>query len=279
MAVLSLVNKNIKDNKIILLILVIILVALLYYQFMYMNTNVEGFTVPPTPTPTGSPKNLFNNIYFINNFPKQNFEKVWEGKLENNKYLSFWQRNDDINYYSSVGQIAFLNDIPSSVQDLDQMQQKGLGFLVKGGKPAADFERVWENSRNRDQEPMSVWKIIPPEGYVALSDIVVKGYGKPSPYIISCLPKEIVSNKGIINNFLWKTPTPVDKTSSGEEISPPNSVSFWNIGSYGYFFAKDSYQPPINRSEKVFTINQDILNNQEEDPNDSGTYLKVTLQI
>ncbi len=280
MSVLELIKKNIKANKTVLIILVFIVISLMYYQFMYMKFNTEGFTNPPSvPTPTGSPKNLFDDIYFINNFPKQNFQKIWEGEMENKRYLSFWQRNDDINYYSPVGQVAIITDIPASINDLEEEVQKGIGFLVKGGKPAADFEKIWENSRHKNQEPMTVWKVIPPEGYVALGDIVVKGYNKPDKYMISCLPKEILSNKGVINNFLWKSPTPVSKTSSGEDISPPNSVSFWSIGEYGFFFAKDSYEMPINRSDKVFTINQDILNNQEEDPNDSETYLKVTLKI
>ncbi len=278
MSVLALLNKNIKDNKTILIILVIIAICLMYYQFIYMTNHIEGFA-DPTPTPTGTPKQMLKNIFFINNFPKQNFEKVWEGQMENNKYVSFWQRNDNINYYSPIGQIAIINDVPASINDIDQNIFKGIGLLVKGGKPAADFEKIWENSRNRNQEPMTVWKVIPPEGYIALSDIVVKGYEKPDKYIISCLPKEIVSNKGIINNYIWKSPTPVNKTSTGEDVSPPNSVSFWNMGEYGFFFAKDSYEIPNNRADKIFTINEDILNNQEEDPDDSATYLKVTLQI
>lgn len=280
MSVLSLVNKNIKDNKIILLILVIILVCLLYYQLMYLNKNIEGFQPTPSSTPsTKSSAKLLNSLFFINNFPKQNFKKIWENKLDNGKYISFWIRNDDINYYLPIGNVAVITDIPANINDLSQDQVLGLSYLVKGGAFPTDFEKVWDNSHNREQQPMTIWKVIPPPGYVALTDIVSPGYDKPSTDLITCLPIDAVIQNDSINDALWKTPSPKNKTSDGQDISPPYSGSVWSIGKYGFFFGKDSYDKPNNRNDKVFSIKEDLLNNQEDDPSDSQTYLKVTLKI
>ena len=92
------IKKNIKDNKVILIILVIILICLIYYQSNYMNKDIEGFVSTPNPSSTISPK-LLNNLFFINNFPKQNLKKIWETKMDNGKFISFWMRHDEINYY------------------------------------------------------------------------------------------------------------------------------------------------------------------------------------
>ena len=278
MSVLDIIKKNIKDNKVILIILVIILICLIYYQSNYMNKDIEGFVSTPNPSSTISPK-LLNNLFFINNFPKQNLKKIWETKMDNGKFISFWMRNDDINYYSPIGNVAVITNIPASVNDLTREQVLGLTYLVKGGALPIDFEKVWDNSRNREQQPMTIWKVIPPQGYVALSDVIVPGYDKPSTDLITCLPVEAVIPINNLNSALWKTPTPKDKTRDGQDISPPYSGSVWNIGSYGFFFGKDSYDSPNNRIDKIFTIKEDLLNNQEDDPDDSQTYLKVTLQI
>jgi hypothetical protein len=96
-----------------------------------------------------------------------------------------------------------------------------------------------------------------------MSDITVSGYDKPSIELIRCLPIEILKPINLIGTPLWKTPQPISKTTSGVEISPPGALSIWNIGNYGFFFAKDSYLQPENRKDKVCDINSLVLENEE----------------
>jgi len=276
------VSKNIYLYKKALILLFGILLLLLFIQFILpkiKSNHKEGFVGAPTPSASLS-SSILSKIFFINNFPKKNFKKIYEYEMDNKRYISFWSRPLENNYYP-LGQIVVTSEAPATIADITEDEHSGLKYLVKGGSFPLDYEKIWDNKNMTSQTPLSIWRVIPKKNHIAMSDIVVAGFNKPLLSEIKCLPIEILKLNKKINNAVWKNPLPTSKTKDGEDISPPNSLSIWNIGNEnnGFFFAKDSYQKPSNRSDRIYDISAQILNNQEFDPSDGNKILKVTLQV
>jgi hypothetical protein len=271
------IGKNYQENKWFIILLLAILVLLILYNLM--KNNKEGFapTTAPTPKPTLSPL-LKSNYYFTTNFSRQNFNKTCEYKMEDGRYISFWIRSPENNYFP-VGQVAIVSSNIADKNIFKADDNEGLSFLMKGGAKPSDYEKIWDNSSTNSTTPLSVWKVIPPTGHLAMSDITVSGYEKPSLDLIRCIPNELLKPVNLIGTALWKTPQPISKTTSGIEISPPGALSIWSIGNYGFFFAKDSYLTPDNRKEKICDINKLILENEELDVLDKANKISVTLKI
>jgi hypothetical protein len=262
---------NWKKYQIHIILLMLFLIFLVFFQKV---TNKEGFEVTPSPTTTSSTTTQQSSLYVMNNFPKQEFVKIWEGLMEDLNYISFWQRKP-LNGYLPIGQISLVTDAVSSIDDLETSSEGGIKYLVKGGINPIDFEKIWDNKHLTNQTPVSIWKVIPPTNYCFMSDVAVAGFNKPDINNFMCVPKSAVNTSGIINNVLWQNPKPAD----GETLSPPNSVSVWNIGNEGFYLARDSLQKPDNRSDKVFSLKPEIINNQENDPLDTNKPLRITLMI
>lgn len=285
------VSKNIYQYKNYLLLLFLAVLILLFIQFIYnKNTNntnntnnIEGFAATPTPTqnqitsPT-IPAKFLKKIYFKDNFQKDKIKKIYEAKMDDMRYVSFWEKDEENDYFP-LGQVAITTNSPATEADLDQEYQKGLGLLVKGASFPLDYEKIWDNKKDGSKPPLSIWKVIPPKDYYAMGDMVVAGFKKPLLSQVRCLPKQVLINTKKINEAIWKNPLPREKTKDGREISPPNAFSIWNIGNYGFFLGKDSYDRPEARTDKIFNISSTILENQELDPSDSKKILKVTLKV
>ncbi len=265
---------NWKKYQIHIIILILFLIFLVFFQKV---THAEGFEVTPSPTQssltTPSPSTS-SSVYMINNFPKQEFVKIWEGLMEDMNYISFWQRKS-LNGYFPIGQISLVTEASASIDDIETGSQGGLKYLVKGGLHPIDFEKIWDNQHMTDKTPVSIWKVIPPTDYCFMSDVAVAGFNKPDINNFMCLPKSAVNTTSTINNVLWQNPKP----SNGSNVSPPNSVSIWNVGTDGFYLARDSLQKPDNRSDKIFSIKPETINNQEADPSDTGKPLRITLMI
>ncbi len=272
---------NWKKYQIYIIILILFFIFLVFFQ---KATYIEGFDVTPSPTTstTSSPSSpsspsIPSTVYMINNFPKQEFVKIWEGLMEDMNYISFWQRKPLDGGYFPIGQIALVTEGSSSIDDLESGPHAGLKYLVKGGIHPIDFEKIWDNQHLTDQTPVSIWKVIPPVNYCFMSDVAIAGLNKPDVNNFMCVPKSAVNNLGVINNVLWQNPKPTEGERGN--VSPPNSVSVWNIGTDGFYLARDSLQRPDNRLDKVFSLKPEAINNQENDPSDTGKPLKVTLMI
>ncbi len=273
MSVSKKIIKNIEKNKagLILLIIILIIVLIIHYYVKNTSTN-EGFA---NPAPT-IPSKYFNNIFFLNDFPKQNLNKVYETEMGDGRYISFWERKP-INDYFPIGQACITTENPATIADLTKNNVAGLTLLVKGGSFPIDYEKIWDNKTNAEKGPLTLWKPIPPKGHIALGDIAVAGFDKPIVSLIKCLPIGVLEQTKNIKQALWKNPLPRNSDPKKPEVSPPGSMSIWEIGDYNFFFGKDSYQRPDSRSDKIYTISQKIIENTEADPDDAGNMLQITL--
>ena len=280
------ISKNIYKYKSYLIVLIVIVIILLFIQFILPKFNLnEGFSdnvtsTSPSPSSLQSLEKLKKKIFFVNNFPKEKFKKIYETEMGDKRYISFWSRDEDKDYFP-LGQIAITTDNKATINDLDQENHKGLSYLVKGGSFPLDYDKIWDNKKDGSKPPLSIWKVIPPNDHFAMGDLVVAGFEKPLLSEVRCLPNDALEMNKDINMALWKNPFPTNKTNKGVEISPPDSFSIWNIGkkNNGFFFANNSYQKPDGRSNKIFNVKSEIINNQELDPSESGKIIRVTLKV
>lgn len=271
--------QNWKRYQIPIILLIFLFIILTFYQFTKQNNkNIEeAFTEENI-------KNLNkkeSDVHFIINYPPQDINKIWEKKMGDERYISLWERkpNTTLGYYP-IGQIAFTTDEKATKDNISLEDRPGIQYLVKGGKKPIDYTLIWDNSHIKDENPISIWRPTAPEGYVAMGDVAVASHQKPESDAIHCLPVDILENTGNIEGYLWKDPFPIQKTKDEkEDVSPHNSFSLWEIGSYGYFFGRDSYQRPDNLKEKIFKIKETALEKQEIDPEDAGKYIELTLKI
>ena len=70
--------------------------------------------------------------------------------------------------------------------------------------PPLDFIKLWENSailKSSRQGAVSFWQPVPPEGYVALGTVVIRGFARPPLDLIRCVRHDFVV-QGTLDNDL-----------------------------------------------------------------------------
>ena len=85
-------------------------------------------------------------------------------------------------------------------------------ILVSGKniKPPEDFIKIWTTEQSGCEgclppnSSFSVWRPIPPKGYVSLGDYIVEGDSKPPLDTIRCIPENCVQEIKIQNDTsIW----------------------------------------------------------------------------
>lgn len=79
------------------------------------------------------------------------------------------------------------------VKDID-----GTGVL----SPPEDYVKIWDDSGSGADDNCSVWKPVPPEGYVALGVVAQLGYTKPDTDLIRCVKSEYTAT-GKVGSWVW----------------------------------------------------------------------------
>jgi hypothetical protein len=247
-----------KSYLIILIIIILVIGYYCNYKFYeYFQNKKEQET----------------NVYFLQSIKYNEMEKVSEIKLSNNnnnQYISFWNRKPNLNLnYIPLGSLIIKSNLQiNNPQDIPFSQNKGIQILAKNGKEPLDFILIWKsnNSINVPSKPFSIWKIIPPDGYVALGDVVIEGFDKPNKTEYTCLPKDLVELQE--NNF-----------PNQESIHSEKDLSIWQIGEMGFFMATHLSEKPIERSKEIYKIKDTSLNNIEIDPLENNIKLKVIAKV
>ncbi|XP_046861320.1 uncharacterized protein LOC124454591 [Xenia sp. Carnegie-2017] len=118
-------------------------------------------------------------------------------------------------------------------------------ILVKPSKPEmvaepVHFEEVWNDKGTGGSEHCSFWRVVPPKDYVALGDLVTKGYDPPTSALRSkyaCIKKEFVVQGVMDPSPIWK-----DKGSGAD-----GDGSLWQVhgeGLGGFFKVQSGYSMP-----------------------------------
>ncbi|QIY58343.1 Vps62-related protein [Streptomyces sp. RPA4-5] len=96
-------------------------------------------------------------------------------------------------------------------------------------KSPTDFTLIWEDRASGAAAYGSVWRPIPPEGYVSLGDVFVEGWDKPNRNSYVCVRKTPVGGRSyvreaVIGSSIW------DDGGSGAHMS----VGMWAIDAPQY---------------------------------------------
>lgn len=242
------------------IILLIVFIAIIY--LITLRNRVDEFFV-------NNNNDDIDNLYIKKEINALEVEKIWEGKI-NSSYLSFWQRkNKKTQDLYSLGQFAIVNK--NKLEGLtDEIINNApiLNFLVKGGKFPIAYVKIWSSDMmesNKDIPDFSIWQPVPPDGYVAISDVVVPSLSKPPLYKIVCLPIQKTTKNEQIKHQIF-------------EYNKTNPMSIWNVGNYMAFMASSSKEKPNTRKKDIVDIKEDVLSKHEPDPNEKYKALKVTLK-
>ena len=107
-------------------------------------------------------------------------------------------------------------------------------------KPPIDYELKWNDKGSHGKQDGSFWRVVPPDNYVALCDVVTNNYNEPSTKFTSkfaCLRKSDVIPGEINNDDIW------DDKGSGSR----KDGSMWQVdgpGLAGLFKVQAGYEKP-----------------------------------
>ncbi|CAL9326018.1 hypothetical protein SUDANB180_00051 [Streptomyces sp. enrichment culture] len=145
--------------------------------------------------------------------------------------------------------------------DHEELGGKFAVVIARGANPAhemlkqpIDFELIWRDKGSGAKANGSVWRPVPPDGYVALSDVWTDSWDKPSVGSIVCVRKSAVNGhsyvrEGVIGPRIWH-----DKGSSADW-----NCSAWSIRTPTY---------PLDSTDRLLLdIGGHVANRSWDKPN------------
>lgn len=160
-------------------------------------------------------ENFFNthvNNYLVNTDEEHMDFVLSNVKLGQYKYLTVIHHRS-FNYnnkmYYPVGQLSIITDeiVPQQSEFIQKAinDNKSANMCSSHQLFPLDFEEIWNTSVMSEpiSETFSIWRVIPPEGAVALTDIIVRGRQKPPLNSITCVPHSDTINIDSSNQIQW----------------------------------------------------------------------------
>ena len=241
---------------VIFILIIYLIIACQRLKESFGNNNIKD---------NNTNADTFNNIYIKKEVNPFDIQKVWEGVL-NGKHISFWQKKSqpEQDYYS-FGQTCVVGD--KSTQTINEKvlaESSILHMLLKGGKFPITYLKIWSSDMMSGDKPtvdLSIWQPIPPEGYVAMGDIVSPTLSAPARFKTVCFPKELLKQ----NQQFKKT------------LHTQEDLGIWSVGNYNTFIANNSSNQPSNRQTEIMDISNDLMSRKQPDPNENYKSLQVTL--
>jgi len=191
-------------SKIIIILSLIILLSLII-RYLDNKNYIELFS------------NGISNIdkkKYMANISEENIEFVLlNHKLGYNKYLTIIQHlpfNFNKNYYLPIGQLSIITEkeIPQKSKFFEDVikNNESVYLCASFNSNPTDFEEIWNSSMMFEPTvtSFSIWRPKPPSGYIALSDIIVKGRQKPNVNIMTCVPIDHTVKLQSVNSLIWK---------------------------------------------------------------------------
>lgn len=151
------------------------------------------------------------------------------------KPISFWRpdtSSDALSHYFPLGDIAVSSysninqqKVVAVVSDINRVDGTAL-------RSPEDFELVWKDAGSGARTDVSIWRALPPQGYVALGLVCGVGYDKPSRNALRCVRADLVmaaqTGKSIWNDkgsgapmdFSAWTITPADAAPGTINLAP-----------------------------------------------------------
>ncbi len=176
------------------------------------------------------------------------FHLLWNDKGSGaHKSASFWRPENSANHLANF---FSLGDI--SVEGYSQINNRKIVALVSDTnsvngtalRPPEQWAAVWNNQGSKGSAEVSVWRPIPPPGYVAMGHVCSVGYESPPLNTIRCVRADLVVASHL-GPMIWN-----DKGSrarvdfSAWDIFPPQAKPGEAYLAPGTFFGIDDYARP-----------------------------------
>lgn len=153
------------------------------------------------------------------------FHRVWNTAGSRAKPATFWRpapSADELPGYFPLGDIVVANSTSTNGQMVTAVVCEGEpGIDNPRGKALSrptDYELVWKDTGSGAAARVSIWRPIPPTGYVALGMTCSNDYNKPSFNAVRCVRADLVVAASL-GDLIW------DDKSSGATLS----FSAWHI--------------------------------------------------
>lgn len=150
------------------------------------------------------------------------FLPLWNDKGSGaHKPVGLWRpstTSDALSSFFSLGDIAadhYRNINQSRIVAVVSDANKAEGTALR---PPLDYELVWHDKGTGARADASIWRPVPPEGYVAMGLVYGVNYDKPSYHAVRCVREDLVM-AAQVGEPIWN-----DKGSGG-----PNDLSLWSI--------------------------------------------------
>jgi len=134
------------------------------------------------------------------------FDLLWSAKDSGAvSAATFWRPNttaDALNSFSSLGDVVVGDYRTINNRKFVAVVSEANGVNGTALRAPVDFNLVWKNSGKKVRSECSVWKPVPPEGYVAMGMVCCIGYDKPTLNAIRCVRADLVVD-AYIGNPIW----------------------------------------------------------------------------
>lgn len=180
------------------------------------------------------------------------FHRIWDNKGSKSKPGSFWRPTpapDLLPGYFPLGDVV--------VSGRDNInEQRAVAVVCEGDSQApyisekkalskpVDFKLVWSDTGSRANGDCSVWRPVPPEGYVALGLVCTNDSNRPSFNAIRCVRADLVVASSA-NTLIWNDQgSGANSDFSAWSIQPPVAPTGEIYFSPGTFVGAASYNKP-----------------------------------
>ncbi|MGJ7515139.1 Vps62-related protein [Pseudomonas baetica] len=197
-------------------------------------TTENNFTPPPRQIASIKLDNLLINF-------TAEFQQIWDSTGSNSEPAAFWHPTpapDLLPGFFPLGDVV----VPS-LENINGV--KVVAVVREGDLPSKDpargnalsrpndYEQVWKDSGSGAKKDCTLWRPIPPDGYVALGLVCSIGQEKPSVHAVRCVRADLViecrvgdliwsEGRGLMHNFsAWGITLPAAK--AGEIYFAPGT--------------------------------------------------------
>lgn len=177
------------------------------------------------------------------------FQLMWWDKKSGGKYNGAYYRPiipKDMSGFYPVGDLGENNHNDVNGRRVMAIVKDAKGPKGSALRPPTKFEKVWTDRRSGANMSGSMWRPIPPDGYVALGLVCNKGYGSPSPDVVRCVRKDLVV-PAFPGNLIWDdTKTGSARDFGSWRIAAPIALAGEIFFSAGTFIGRDSHNKPTS---------------------------------
>lgn len=195
----------------------------------------------------------FDNLLI--NFTTE-FRRIWDSSGSKSKPAAFWRPSpapDLLPGFFPLGDVA--------VSGHDNINEKRVVMVVcEAGQPSGDdskglalrpptdFEEVWRDTGSGARADCSIWRPIPPEGYVALGQVCSNGRDKPLLNTVRCVRADLVV-RSFVSDLIWNDKGSGAKRSfSAWGIFPPDAQAGEIYFAPGTFVGVSTYNKPATHN-------------------------------